>query len=292
MFCISVLPGKVKPSPARGLRGFVVLMLFISIFLILFSILGSSSAGQAYSSVYAVKFTSRLTATNATVEARSGYYGVCVFSSLSSSSITCSGLSNVTSLDQYRNVKATTTSGSSSVDLIDLAVTLSQHIIHPALSIASLTFVILAFCSTAVRMFIVHADSILAGASNTAALWSSVLSLLLLGMNASWTHAASTSLARILTISTSGTITATMGRKLDAMAWTTFSFLLIVSVSNVALAIQDDREAAKSQLEDAQKQQIQQQHGPFEKYQQQSPPLATTLGMKYEPSIDYTRNRI
>ncbi|KAK9322816.1 Ca2+ regulator and membrane fusion protein Fig1-domain-containing protein [Lipomyces orientalis] len=235
-----------KPHPTRSLRFFIVVFLFITVFLLLFSILGSSSTASTYSSVFAVKF-SLTSSSNQTISVQSGYYGLCA---TSNSTITCTSVKNTTALDSYRSVKS---SSGAKVDLVSLAELVSEKIIHPTLIISSLVFVIVGFFSGCARLIIDDPESWYASILNSSTLWSCILATVLWGMGVAWSHVSANTLALVLYDSTSGAISATLGKKLDAMGWTAFAFLLQSTGAVVICVALDARHAADNSASAEQK---------------------------------------
>ncbi|KAK9466143.1 Ca2+ regulator and membrane fusion protein Fig1-domain-containing protein [Lipomyces arxii] len=227
-----ILPKKVNGT--KSIRSFVSTLLFITIFLLLFSLLGSLSTKSTYSSVYAVQFKSAL-ASNKTLTLQSGYYGVCADMS---SIMTCSHRGNTSSLDPYRAVR---TKSNGVVDLVSLAELVSTKLIHPTLPIAGLLFVCIAFFSSIARSFVTSVESMSASVLNSVTLWSCILSTVVWGMAVAWTHVSSNTLALVLHDSTGGLISAVRGTKLDAMGWTAFGFLLLSTASIVLCVALDAR---------------------------------------------------
>ncbi|KAK9239864.1 Ca2+ regulator and membrane fusion protein Fig1-domain-containing protein [Lipomyces kononenkoae] len=223
--------------PTRLLRGLIVVYFFITIFLLLFSVLGSSGSASAYSSVYAVKF-SVISSSNQTISVQSGYYGLCATSNVT---ITCTSLTNITALNSYQSVK---TSSGTTVDLLSLAKLVSQQIIHPTLILSSLVFVAMAFLAACARMVIEDPESWYASILNSTTLWSCILATILWGMGISWSHVSANALALVLDNVTSEAISATLGKKMDAMGWAAFAFLLQSTAAIVICVALDARHAA------------------------------------------------
>ncbi|KAK9492146.1 Ca2+ regulator and membrane fusion protein Fig1-domain-containing protein [Lipomyces doorenjongii] len=226
-----------QPHRTRTLRSLIVVFLFITVFLLLFSILGSSGTASSYSSVYAVKF-SLTSSSNQTISVQSGYYGLCA---TGNSTILCTSLKNTTALDIYRSVK---TSSGAKVDLVSLAELVSEKIIHPTLILSSLVFVVMAFLAGCARMIVDDPESWHASILNSATLWSCILATVLWGMGISWSHVSANTLALVLYNSTSEAISATLGKKMDAMGWTAFAFLLQSTAAIVICVALDARHAA------------------------------------------------
>ncbi|KAK7206619.1 Ca2+ regulator and membrane fusion protein Fig1-domain-containing protein [Myxozyma melibiosi] len=232
------VPGPIKKAmavkPAAAARAFIFLFLFITVFLLVFMLLGCTKSPSTYSSVYAVRFTTT-GGVNGTVSMDASYYGVC-------------GISNTTTVCQ-RSTSATSTallpfryakSASATVDLVALAEIVKKDIIHPTLAISTLTFTILALLSSSASWTVVNTDSTVAHLLNTCTLWSTVLATMLSGMTVSWSHVAGSTLAQTLSGATNGAVEGHIGRRMDAMGWTAFSFLLLTTAAVVVCVVLED----------------------------------------------------
>ncbi|KAK9369177.1 Ca2+ regulator and membrane fusion protein Fig1-domain-containing protein [Lipomyces kononenkoae] len=229
-----------KPGqPTRFLRALIVVYFFITFFLLLFSVLGSTGSGSAYSSVYAVKFSVG-SSSNQTISVQSGYYGLCA---TNNSTITCTSLTNTTVLGGYQSVK---TSSGTTVDLLSLAELVSEQIIHPTLILSSLVFVGIAFLAACARMVIEDPESWYASILNSTTLWSCIVATILWGMGISWTHVSANTLASVVYNSTSEAVSATLGKKMDAMGWAAFAFLLQSTAAIVICVALDARHVSAS----------------------------------------------
>lgn len=201
-------------------------------------LLGCTKPASAYSSVYAVKFTTA-GGVNGTVSMKASYYGICGTSN--STTVCQSPDSTSDSLLPFRYAKAK----SATVDLVALTSIVSDEIIHPTLAISALTFAIFAFLAAIALQFVKNPDSTISHLLNTCTLWSTVLSTMLSGMCVSWSHVAANTLAHTLSGATSEAVQAKIGRQMDAMGWTAFSFLLLTTGAVVVCvacdAIRPDR---------------------------------------------------
>ncbi|KAK9459756.1 Ca2+ regulator and membrane fusion protein Fig1-domain-containing protein [Lipomyces oligophaga] len=228
-------------KPTKFLRSVSLVFIFIVVFLLVFTLLGCTATGSTYADVYAVKFTVD-SSENGTIAVVAGYYGICGISSNTTTTTTCAALGNLTALADFQYIN---TSTSTAVDLVSLAKIVSDELIHPTVFIVSLVFVLSAMATSLVDLVCINPNTTASSILKSISLWSCIISTLLCGIGSAWAHVAANTLAKVLYESTGGLVTASIGRRMDAMGWTSFSFLWICTAIIVLCAAIDAYQQAR-----------------------------------------------
>ncbi|KAK9471130.1 Ca2+ regulator and membrane fusion protein Fig1-domain-containing protein [Dipodascopsis tothii] len=226
-------------NPVLIARGAVAVMLFVTAFLLCFLVAGATRTGATYADVYVV----RLAEDGILVDA--GYYGICARSEsdqYTNSSLRCAPVYNATlALGDYM-------SSSMSSDILDLAYSFSNDVIHPGMLLTGLVFVSVTFLCNGygIAAAIAHGP----GASGSRAVRrqavaeavavlgtaAAVVGTAIWGMGVGWAHAAARALARTLADATGSAVTAAVGRRADGMGWAAFAFMLLADAALVFAA--------------------------------------------------------
>lgn len=232
-------------------RIIMLILLLISVFLLAFLLLGCSSKASNYSSIYMIRYQFNKSSAlyplikstyknkNLTnyenLKVTSGYLGICVHLD---DDITCTSKSDLSQFGSTSIPLYTSGSNSSTtnMDLISLGSEFSNNINHPYILIASLILTLILLLSL---LYIVIPGLPYKQMVNKINLILSPVITLLWGLGAMWTHVAQHAGKQPVESASMNIIMAHIGKKAEAMTWTPFSFLCIVTFGIVALHFRD-----------------------------------------------------
>lgn len=258
-------------------RFFIALSSFISVFLLVFLLVGCYNVNQrstylagyqfnTNSSIYSV-ISNQFDANSTTeglqdVKILSGYMGVCIeevpssYLGNSSSSSVCFGRKVVSDTEIYEdltirmfNIKSsnsTDTTNYSDLNILQLAQQTSENLVHPYLLMVTIIFTILLFTITLYAMipklpYKQYAQYILMGLSPmTALLWA---------IGAIWAHVAIHCNELLIPSASMNIVEISVGSKAEALSWSAFSFLLLNCLIIWAIYFRD-RKRLNDKLDD------------------------------------------
>lgn len=233
-------------------RVMMLLLLFISIFILSFLLLGCNSSSATYYSTYLIRYSFNHESTiypliktsfkgrNLTgyeeMQVRAGYMSVCVelgddINCVSRSSM--DSFANLTNVDIYTsNSNSTTTT----LDLVNLASEFSNDIVHPYILIATIILSIILLLSL---FYIVIPGLPYKHLVNKFNLVLAPVLALLWGLGSIWAHVATDAGQKLVSNASMGIINAHVGRKASSMTWVPFAFLIIDAIGVIGLHLRD-----------------------------------------------------
>ena len=233
---------------------FLLVLLFITVFLLSFLLIGSTDTSSTYSSVYLTKFEfnkssdlysniqaaykgSNISTKLAELTLSVGYLGVCIDID---NSLQCTSYNDLDSISNYTGISIipTTKNGADQLNLVDLAQTFRKVCYANVL----LAAIVLTLLSLAVVFW--NVIPLVPGKSmaKKIACVISAANVLVWGLGSMLQHEATKAARHIVGPASMNTVSATIGQRAEAMTWTAFSFLLIVCMGSVFVYIRDLKE--------------------------------------------------
>lgn len=232
-------------------RILMLILLFISVFLLSFLLLGCSSKASTYSSIYLIRYQFNKSSslyplikssyqnknlTNyETLKVTSGYLSLCLHLD---DETTCTSKSDLSQLGSTSIQLYTSGSNSSSteLDLITLGSRFSNNINHPYILIATIVLTLILLLSL---LYIVVPGLPAKPIVNKFNLVLAPVTTLLWGLGAMWAHVAQRAGKQLVEEASMNIVMAHVGRKAGAMTWTPFTFLCIVAIGVMSLHLRD-----------------------------------------------------
>lgn len=239
------------------MRFFLLVLLFITVFLLSFLLIGCTDTTGTFSSVYLTKLEfnqtsdlyanvqaaykgSNISTKLAEMSLTVGYLGVCVDID---NSLQCTSYNNLDSISDYTGISIipTTKKGTpEQLNLVELATTF-RKVCYSNVLLAAIVLTLL----TLVVMFwnlipLVPGKSM----AKKVACVLSAANVLVWGLGSMLQHEATKAARHIVGPASMTTVTSTIGQRAEAMTWTAFSFLLIVCMGSVFVYIRDLKERA------------------------------------------------
>ena len=241
----------------KKLMKFVLLvLLFITVFLLSFLLIGSTDTAGTYSSVYLTKLEfnqsselysnvqaaykgSNISTKLAEMTLSVGYLGVCVDID---NSLQCTSYNDLDSISDYTGISIipTTKNGTDQLNLVTLAKTFRKVCYSNVL----LAAIVLSLLSLLVMFWNVIPLVPGKAMAKKIACVVSAANVLVWGLGSMLQHEATKAARHIIGPASMNTVSATIGQRAEAMTWTAFSFLLIVCMGSVFVYIRDLKEKA------------------------------------------------
>jgi len=239
-------------------RIMMLVLLFISVFLLSFLLLGCSSESSTYSSTYLIKYEFNKSSSlyplikssyddknlknYEKLQVTSGYLGLCIHLN---DDITCTSKSDLSSFNSTAVPLYTSGSNSTSteLDLVSLGSQFSNDINHPYVLIATIVLTLLLLLSL---LYIAIPGLPAKHWINKFNLALAPVTTLVWGLGAMWAHVAQHAGKELVSEASMNIVMAHIGKKAEAMTWTPFTFLCIVTIGIVFLHLRD----LKRQIED------------------------------------------
>ncbi|KAH3679428.1 hypothetical protein WICMUC_000973 [Wickerhamomyces mucosus] len=241
MLGFSLITGGIRKAP----KVLVLILLFISVFILSFLLLGGYETSDTYSSIFLIKYQfnqsnpiypliqNSFSNSNTTSESydeitvKANYLYVCLGLN---ETINCQSRSNIYNYQNLTNVQlytASSSTSSNSINPIQIAAEFTNGVIHPYLLILTIILAIILFLTILYNgipgmPFKYHLTKFNIGLS--------LISTLISGLTSIWGHIASKSGKELVEMASMNIIEAHIGKKAAALHWTPFSFLCIVSI--------------------------------------------------------------
>lgn len=237
----------------KKLMKFVLLvLLFITVFLLSFLLIGSTDASGTYSSVYLTRLefnqiselysnvqaaykSSNISTKLAEMSLSVGYLGVCVNID---KSLQCTSYNDLDSISDYTGISIIPTAKNGTTDQLNL-VTLAKTFRKVCYANVLIAAIALTLLSLIVMFW--NIIPLVPGKSmaKKVACVLSAANLLVWGLGSMLQHEATKAARHIVGPASMNTVSSTIGKRAEAMTWTAFAFLLIVCMGSVFVYIRD-----------------------------------------------------
>lgn len=255
MFIIKTIWSLMKKMP----RVISLVLLFINIFLLAFLLLGCTNIGDIYSSTYLIEYTfnksspiyplirdsyaSKNLSGYETLSVRASYLSLCIY--IEGYDMQCTSRSDLDTFARTTAVEiyqVNSNASAVSLDIVELASTFSNDIVHPYILIVSVIFTIILFL---MLFYIVIPELPGKTMLTRVVLLLSCIVTLLWSIGSIWAHVAVDAGKNLTQEASMGIIKAEVGSKAESMTWVPFSFNLVVVVTLFYLYFRDLKQNQK-----------------------------------------------